>query len=62
MLTAEQVIDRLLAVGFVRGMAINCVLPAVRYGTEWRFRRTDLDAWIERHSTITAKPDQADAG
>ena len=23
-------------------------LPAVRIGRQWRFRRTDLDAWIER--------------
>jgi excisionase family DNA binding protein len=23
-------------------------LPAVRIGRQWRFRRTDLDAWLER--------------
>jgi excisionase family DNA binding protein len=23
-------------------------LPAVRIGRQWRFRRTDLDAWVER--------------
>jgi excisionase family DNA binding protein len=23
-------------------------LPAVRIGRQWRFRRTDLDDWIER--------------
>jgi excisionase family DNA binding protein len=26
----------------------NGELPAVRIGRQWRFRRTDLDAWIER--------------
>jgi excisionase family DNA binding protein len=23
-------------------------LPAVRIGRQWRFRRTDLDEWVER--------------
>lgn len=23
-------------------------LPALRVGRQWRFRRTDLDAWLER--------------
>lgn len=23
-------------------------LPAVRIGRQWRFRRTDLEAWVER--------------
>ena len=23
-------------------------LPAVRIGRQWRFRRSDLDAWLER--------------
>ena len=23
-------------------------LPALRIGRQWRFRRTDLDAWLER--------------
>jgi len=26
-------------------------LPAVRIGGQWRFRRSDLDAWIDRHRT-----------
>jgi excisionase family DNA binding protein len=25
-------------------------LPAVRIGRQWRFRRTDLDDWIDRQS------------
>jgi excisionase family DNA binding protein len=25
-------------------------LPAVRIGRQWRFRRTDLDAWIDRQA------------
>jgi excisionase family DNA binding protein len=26
----------------------NGELPAMRVGRQWRFRRQDLDAWIER--------------
>lgn len=25
-------------------------LPAVRIGRQWRFRRTDLDQWLDRQS------------
>ena len=25
------------------------ILPAFRLGRLWRFRRTDLDAWLENH-------------
>ena len=24
-------------------------MPAIKIGRTWRFRRTDLDAWLERH-------------
>ncbi len=24
-------------------------IPAIKIGRTWRFRRSDLDAWIERH-------------
>jgi excisionase family DNA binding protein len=29
-------------------------LPAVRIGRRWRFRRSDLDEWIERQRAITS--------
>ena len=48
LLTTDEVIDRLLADESLRRMASRCVLPAVRYGDEWRFRRSDLDEWIRR--------------
>ena len=51
LLTSEQVMDRLLADANLRRLAATCVLPAVRYGDAWRFRRTDLDDWIRRRST-----------
>ena len=28
-------------------------LPAVRIGRQWRFRRSDLDAWIDRQRTAS---------
>lgn len=48
LLTTEEVIERLLEDAMLRRVAATCVLPAVRVGGSWRFRRTDLDAWIER--------------
>jgi excisionase family DNA binding protein len=49
LLTTEEVMERLLADESLRRSAARCVLPAVRCGTEWRFRKRDLEAWIERH-------------
>ncbi len=46
LLTSDDVIQRLSADSALRRRAVTCVLPAVRYGNEWRFRREDLDAWI----------------
>jgi hypothetical protein len=48
LLTSEEVIQRLCADSALRRLAVTCVLPAVRWADEWRFRRSDLDAWIVR--------------
>jgi excisionase family DNA binding protein len=48
MLTSEEVMERLLSDAHLKRLALTCVLPAVRCGDEWRFRRSDLEAWIER--------------
>ncbi len=48
LLTTDEVIDRLLADAHLSRMASTCVLPAVRVRNEWRFRKSDLDAWIRR--------------
>jgi hypothetical protein len=50
LLTGDQVIDRLLADANLRRNAATCVLPAVRCGSDWRFRRADLENWIRRQS------------
>jgi len=31
-------------------------LPAVRIGRQWRFRRADLDRWVERQRAFTTSP------
>lgn len=49
LLTTEEVMEILLADESLRRSAARCVLPAIRCGSEWRFRKRDLDAWIERH-------------
>jgi hypothetical protein len=51
-LTSEQVVDRLLEDPLLRQVASTCVLPAVRCGDEWRFRRSDLDQWIGRQRRL----------
>lgn len=28
-------------------------LPAIRIGRQWRFRRTDLDDWLDRQRAVT---------
>jgi excisionase family DNA binding protein len=47
LLTTDQVMDRLLSEGHLRALALRCVLPAVRVGAEFRFRKSDLEHWIE---------------
>ncbi len=48
-LTSGEVIGRLLDHPELRRVSATCVLPAVRVGGEWMFRRTDLETWIAHH-------------
>jgi len=32
----------------------NGELPAIRIGRQWRFRRSDLDAWIDRQRSTAS--------
>ena len=54
LLTSDEVIQRLCEDSALRRVAISCVLPAVRFGDEWRFRRSDLEAWVTRQKSETA--------
>jgi excisionase family DNA binding protein len=53
-LTSDDVIDALQRDPQLRRLAVTCVLPAVRVGDEWRFRRSDLEDWIARQRTPPA--------
>ena len=53
-LTSDQVVETLESDPDLRRLAVTCVLPAVRVGDEWQFRRADLDAWIAK-----AKPESS---
>jgi excisionase family DNA binding protein len=53
-LTSEEVVEVLQRNPTLRRVALTCVLPAVRVGDEWRFRRADLDAWIGRQKPTDA--------
>jgi hypothetical protein len=61
-LTSDQVVDRLLEDPLLRRIASTCVLPAVRCGDEWRFRRSDLDQWIGRQRRLHESDAPAPAG
>ena len=45
-LTSDEVVQALENDPHLRRLAVACVLPAVRVGDEWRFRRSDLEAWV----------------
>jgi len=59
LLSGEEVLDRLLAEPRLRRRAVNCVLPAVKAGPEWRFRRRDLEEWIQVQLEIPVEPSRA---
>jgi excisionase family DNA binding protein len=48
LLTTEEVTDLLLADRSRQRPVSTCVLPAIRQGGRWRFRKSDLDDWIRR--------------
>lgn len=58
LLTHEEVIERLSDCPQARRYAITCVLPAVWCGDGWRFRESDLEAWMAEHCD---EPDDAQA-
>ena len=48
-LTSEELIETLQRDPHLRRLALTCVLPAVKVGDEWRFRRSDFDEWLAKH-------------
>jgi hypothetical protein len=57
LLTTDQVLDRLFSDVRLRSVALTCVLPAVRSEGKWRFRRADLEEWIERQHQLSSPRD-----
>jgi hypothetical protein len=48
-LTSDEVLDRQMSDVRLRRVALTCVLPAVRSAGKWRFRKADLEEWIEQN-------------
>jgi hypothetical protein len=46
LLSADDVLNRLIDRPWLRKAALSCVLPAVRMDGRWWYRRRDLDNWI----------------
>jgi len=67
-LTAAQVADWLkLSADYVREIAAAGHLPCVRFGREYRFQRTQIEAWLtesayKRASISTAAPTRRRGG
>ena len=50
-LTTEQVLGYLNTTPrTIYRLIRNGELPAIRIGRQWRFRRADLDRWVERQA------------
>jgi excisionase family DNA binding protein len=55
-LTTEQVLDCLkVNPRTIYRLIKTGELPAIRIGRQWRFRRADLDDWIDRQQTTASK-------
>ena len=55
LLTTEEVLAYLkITPRTIYRLIRNGELPAVRIGRQWRFRRRDLDAWVERQRAVTS--------
>ena len=54
LMTLQEVAEYLkLSQRTIYGYAQRGVLPGIKIGTAWRFRKADLDAWIETQRRLT---------
>jgi excisionase family DNA binding protein len=61
-LTTEEVLDYLqVNLRTVYRLIKAGKIPAVRVGRQWRFRKRDIDAWLESQRPRTARPATASA-
>ena len=52
-LTTEEVLDYLrVTPGTIYRLIRDGELPALRIGRQWRFRRSDIDEWLDRQKPV----------
>jgi excisionase family DNA binding protein len=57
LMTLEEVADYLrLSNDTVYRMANTGTIPACKVGNQWRFRREDVDAWLESKKNVGGRP------
>ena len=55
LMTLQELAEYLkLAERTVYGYAQKGVLPGIKIGSSWRFRKSDIDAWLEQQFERTA--------
>lgn len=63
LMTLEEVADYLrLSNDTVYRMANTGTIPASKVGNQWRFRRGDVDAWLEANKNVGGRPAKAKQG
>ena len=56
LMTLEEVAEYLrLSKDTIYRMAHAGTIPASKVGNQWRFRKEDVDRWIERHKNVRRK-------
>ena len=63
LMTLEEVAAYLrLSKDTVYRLAQRGKLPASKAGSQWRFRRDDIDGWLERNKNVTEDKEGAGRG
>lgn len=57
LMTLEEVADYLrLSNDTIYRMANSGTIPASKVGNQWRFRKEDVDAWLEANKNVGGRP------
>jgi excisionase family DNA binding protein len=43
-------------------MAQSGKMPASKVGTQWRFRQSDVEEWLEQHKNVAKRPKEKKRG
>ena len=61
LITLDEVATYLrLSKDTVYRMAQSGKIPASKVGTQWRFRRSDVEAWLEQNKNVTNKDEESE--